>query len=142
MPTSKVFKYFFPDEYSITVTFKPVQYSDIYLLALYNGADQLQFGIRLKSGYLTFELADNTPNRHQLYSLDFNVQISLNRWHSVTFSLRAKQVTMYWDCEKIGTESLSRRFSFAPDPSGRISLGQPFFRYDQGQKDVSSNEFT
>lgn len=133
MPTSNVFKYYFPDEYSISITFRPVQYSDIYLLALYDGTGQLQFGIRLKAGYLTFELA----YKHQQLSVDFNVQISLNRWHSVTFSLEVKHITMYWDCEKVGTEPLSGRYLFAPDPSGTISLGKAFFRFDQGKKDVS-----
>jgi len=138
MPISNVFKYYFPDEYSISITFRPIHYSDIYLLALYDGRGQLQFGIRLKSGYLTFETSDN----HQQHSVDFNVQISLNKWHSVTFSLQAKQITMYWDCEKVGTESLSRRHSFAPEPSGTISLGKAFFRFDYRQKDVSIRVFS
>ncbi|KAK3751843.1 hypothetical protein QZH41_009659 [Actinostola sp. cb2023] len=140
LPTAKVFQYYFPDEYSITITFRPVQYSDIYLLALYDSANNLQFGIRLTSGFLTFELTKTTKYMRRQFSLDFNVDIALNKWHSVTFSLQAKQMTMYWDCQKVGTKPLPGRFSFAPDPSGTIHLGKPFLSFDQGQKNIEIDE--
>ncbi|XP_031558003.1 neurogenic locus notch homolog protein 3-like [Actinia tenebrosa] len=140
LPTSKIFQNFFPDEYSISVTFRPVQYTDIYLLALYDFANKLQFGLRLASGFLTFELAKSTDSAHRQWSLDFDVEISLNRWHSATFSLQAKQLTMYWDCQKVGVKSLPGRFSFAPDHSGTIHLGKPFHDYDRGQKNIEIDE--
>ncbi|EDO49429.1 predicted protein [Nematostella vectensis] len=126
--TPQVFQYYFPDHYSILITFRVQRHnSDLYLLALKDyESSHIQFAIRLARNTITFELAKNMDyNIKHRWSYEFNVGVVPHTWHSATFSLRERQITFYWDCEKAGSKSLPGRFTFAPDPLGSISLGQP-----------------
>lgn len=117
LPTTRAFQYYFPDELSVVVTFRPVVFLDLYLMAIYNVEKTLQLGIRIISDTIVFEFKAS--------KLIFQVNMALRQWHSLAFSVHGHHVTLFWDCVKIGTQSLPGKFSFNPDPAGIMYFGKP-----------------
>ena len=120
LATSRVFQYYFPDHMSIVSTFRPLIFQDLYLVAIYDVAKELQLGVRLMPGTVVFE-----SQRGRLVS--FQVRMRQGEWHSLALSVQGDQVTLFWDCQKTQTKSLTGRFSFAPDPAGIMYFGKPLY---------------
>ncbi|CAH3129393.1 unnamed protein product [Porites lobata] len=120
---SKVFRYYFPGEFSIIMTFRATKITNVYLLAMYSYRKIMTLGVRLTPKMLSFER--NSLSLNHRWSLDFPVETRKGQWYSLGISVQEKEVTVYWNCEKIGTRSFLQKLSFIPDSLGKIYLGKP-----------------
>lgn len=83
----------------------------------------MTLGVRLTPKMLSFER--NSLFLNHRWSLDFPVETRMGQWYSLGISVQEKEVTVYWNCEKIGTRSFLQKLSFIPDSLGKIYLGKP-----------------
>lgn len=122
---AKLFRYYFPEEFSILITFRAMKLTNVYLLAMYDYRKTLSLGVRLTPDLLSFEFERNSLFLNRRWSLDFPVKVRSELWYSVGISVQEREVTVHWNCRKIGTKSLQGKASFIPDSLGEIYLGKP-----------------
>lgn len=125
LDVSKVFRYYFPGEFSILITFRAMKLTNVYLVAMYDYRKIMTLGVRITPEFLSFEFERNSVFLNRRWSLDFPVKVRKELWNSVSISVQEREVTVYWNCKKTGTKSLQGKFSFIPDSLGEISLGKP-----------------
>ena len=122
---SKVFRYYFPEEFSILITFRAMKITNVYLVAMYDYRKVLTLGVRITPDFLSFEFERSSLFLNRRLSLDFPVKVHDGEWYSVGISVQEREVTVHWNCRKIGTKSLQGKYSFIPDSLGAIHLGKP-----------------
>lgn len=117
---SGIFKYYFPEHsFSIIATFQPVRRPfGVYLVSVYDAKRALVLGIKLFGGTVILEYA-----KGQRF-VAFDVSMRVGKWHRAALSIKNKQVTLYWNCEKSGTKSLPAQFSFSSYAKGTLHLGK------------------
>ena len=127
IPVSKVFRYYnyFPDDFSILVTFRAMSLTDVYLVAMYDYRKHLSLGVRITPGYISFEFEKISAFHQTQRSLDFAVKARKAEWHTLGISIQERNVTVFWDCRKAGSKNLLEKFSLIPDPLGEVYVGKP-----------------
>ena len=137
IPVSKVFRYYnyFPDDFSILVTFRAMSLANVYLVAMYDYRKHLSLGVRMKPDLISFEFEKISAFRQSQWSLDFAVKVRKAQWHTLGISIQERNVTVFWDCKKAGSKNLHEKFSLIPDPLGELYVGKPrlvssFERYE------------
>ena len=136
---SKVFRYYnyFPDEFSILVTFRAMSLSNVYLVAMYDYRKHLSLGVRIKPDLVSFEFHKISPFHQSEWSLDFAVKVRKAQWHTLGISIQERNVTVFWDCTKAGSKNLHEKFSLIPDPLGELYVGKPSLISSIGRYEVS-----
>ena len=137
---SDVFRYYFPEHFSIVITFRTTILTDIYLVALYDFRNSLRLGVRITSVELSLEFEQNSVFLYRRWSLDFDITLRKEQWHNVGISIQDKEATIYWDCERTGTKKLPGNLNLIPDLLGEIYFGKPLFRSLQERFEVSERE--
>lgn len=139
IPVSKVFRYYsyFPDDFSILITFRAMSLTNIYLVAMYDYRKKLNLGVRITPDLVSFEFEKNPAFPYRRWSLDFAVKVRKEQWHTLGISLQERNVTVFWDCKRIGSKNLQEKFSLIPDSLGEIYVGKPLLassieRYEVG----------
>ena len=122
---SKVFRYYFPEDFSILITFRAMKLTNVYLVAMYDYRKILTLGVRITPNFLSFEFERSSFFLNRRMSLDFPVKVREEEWYSAGISIQEREVTVHWNCRKIGTKSLQGKYSFIPDSLGNIYLGKP-----------------
>lgn len=122
---SKVFGYYFPDEFSILITFRAMRLTNVYLISMYDYRKSLKLGVRITPDILTFDFERHAHFLNRRWSLDFPVKLKMDEWYSVGISVQGGEVTVHWNCKKIGTKSLQGKFTFIPNSLSEIYLGKP-----------------
>ncbi|XP_078378251.1 uncharacterized protein LOC144661381 isoform X3 [Oculina patagonica] len=127
MPVSKVFRYYnyFPDDFSILITFRAMSLTNVYLVAMYDYRKSLNLGVRITPDSVSFEFEKNSAFHYRGWSLDFAVKVRKEQWHTLGISLQERNVTVFWDCKRIGSKNLQEKFSLIPDSLGEIYVGKP-----------------
>ena len=127
IPVSKVFRYYnyFPDDFSILVTFRAMSLTNVYLVAMYDYRKHLSLGVRIKPDLISFEFEKISAFRQGQWSLDFAVKARKAQWHTLGISIQERNVTVFWDCKKTGSKNLPEKFSLIPDPLGELYVGKP-----------------
>ena len=138
LDVSKVFRYYFPGEFSILITFRAMKLTNVYLVAMYDYRKIMTLGVRITPEFLSFEFERNSVFLNRRWSLDFPVKVRKELWNSVSISVQEREVTVYWNCKKTGTKGLQGKFSFIPDSLGEISLGKPLLVSSIESYEVSS----
>lgn len=122
---SRIFRRYFPEDFSILISFRALKLTDVYLVAMYDYRRTLTLGVRLTPHMLTFEFERNPVSFNRRTSLAFPVEIINNEWYSASIRVQKREVTVYWNCEKVGSKSYPLKHSFIPDSLGSVSLGIP-----------------
>lgn len=122
---SRIFRRYFPEDFSILISFRALKLTDVYLVAMYDYRRTLTLGVRLTPHMLTFEFERNPVSFNRRTSLAFPVEIINNEWYSAGIRVQKREVTVYWNCEKVGSKSYPLKHSFIPDSLGSVSLGIP-----------------
>lgn len=125
IPVSKVFRYYFPDDFSILITFRVIELTNVYLVAMYDYRKSLSLGVKITPDLVSFEFEKNSVFHYRGWSLDFPVKVQKEQWHTLGISLQERNVTVFWDCARIGSKSLQEKFSFITDALGKINVGEP-----------------
>lgn len=127
IPVSKVFRYYnyFPDDFSILITFRAMSLTNVFLVAMYDYRKTLSLGVRITPDLVSFKFEKNSAFLHREWSLDFAVKVRKAQWHTLGISIQERNVTAFWNCKKIGSKNLHEKFSFIPDPLGSIYVGKP-----------------
>lgn len=122
---SRIFRHYFPEDFSILISFRALNLTNVYLVAMYDYRRTLTLGVRLTPHMLTFEFERNLVSFSRRISLDFPVEVIKNQWYSAGIRVQKREVTLYWNCEKVASESYLLKHSFIPDSLGLVSLGIP-----------------
>ena len=127
IPVSKVFRYYnyFPDDFSILITFRAMSLTDVYLMAMYDYRKHLSLGVRIEPDLVSFDFEKNSPFSQSEWSVDFAVKVRKAQWHTLGISIQERNVTVFWDCKKAGSKDLHEKFSLIPDPLGELYVGKP-----------------
>ena len=101
-PASSVFKYcdYFPEEFSVLLTFKSQSYSEETLITLLpmRGNGNTKFGVALNKGNLRILFQEEMGDNKQKY-IDFHHNALLDgSWHTVIVSVVGNKVTFSLDC--------------------------------------------
>lgn len=131
---SRVFRFYFPEDFSILITFRARKLTNVYLVAMHDYRKTLTLGLRITPHMLTFEFEKNPATFDRRVSLDFPVEVREEQWYSASISVQEREVTVYWNCEKIGTKNFHGKQSFIPDPLGMLSIGMPLL-FSSGRTD-------
>ena len=139
IPVSKVFRYdnYFPEDFSILTTFRVMALGNVYLVAMYNSRKSLSLGVRITPDLVSFEFERNSAFHYRSWSLDFAVKVRKEQWHSLGISLQERNVTVYFDCRRIGSKNLQETFSLTPDSLGEIDIGKPLLASSIERYEVS-----
>ena len=126
VPVSKVFRYYnyFPDDFSILVTFRAMSLTNVYLVAMYDYRKHLSLGVRVKPDLISFEFEKVSAFRQSQWSLDFAVKVRKAQWHTLGISIQERNVTVFWDCKKAGSKNLHEKFSLIPNELREIYVGK------------------
>ena len=133
-PASQIFQYCFPKHkhsFSIVATFQALRKPmGVYLVSVHNSKGVLVWGIKLFGGNVILEYSEGQR------FIAFGVDMPLGKWHRAAFSLKSKQVTLYWNCEKSETKSLPTKLSLPLCASGILRLGQLGKGYQRHKMEV------
>lgn len=99
--------------------------TNVYLVAIYDYRKVMTLGVRITPDVLTFEFERNPGFHNPRLSLEFPVKVRKEKWYSMGISVREQEVTVHWNCQRIGSKNLREKYSFIPDSLGEIFLGKP-----------------
>jgi len=99
--------------------------TNVYLISMYDYRKSLKLGVRITPDILTFDFERHAHFLNRRWSLDFPVKLKMDEWYSVGISVQGGEVTVHWNCKKIGTKSLQGKFTFIPNSLSEIYLGKP-----------------
>ena len=87
-------------------------------------------GIKLFGGTIILEYANGRG-----FAV-FDVDMAVGKWQQMAISVMNKQATLYWNCEKSGTKTITNEFSFASYAKGIVHLGELGRGYNRYKMEV------
>ncbi|XP_055995688.1 protein kinase C-binding protein NELL1-like isoform X2 [Ostrea edulis] len=126
-PLSDLYKHRFPKDFSVLITAKLNSSSGGYLLTFSDIMGQQKMAIKY-GNRLTLEYYDQNglPGPK---SPGFMENLSDSAWHQFAFSLENQQVTLFIDCEKVGSHFFGRTKDPFVGVNLMLALGPYFARY-------------
>ncbi len=125
VPTFKIFRNQFPQEFSILMTIKPKEMNNGYVLTVLDFSGNVRLGVQVGKD-VVFVYGDyRDPQQFR-----FPTDITDGAWHQLSIKVQGEIMTFRLDCSYAATRPLKNHDTLSIPINSVISIGKPVIEKD------------